>query len=64
MAEQFDPIPRLVRQALRLPRAEAVIAMRQLAEMPTIEPSVRIAARIALRHMLPRPAPAPEARDE
>lgn len=64
MAEQFSPIPRLVRQALKLPRNESLIAMRQLAEMPTIEPSVRIAARIALRHMLPRPKPAPEVRDE
>jgi hypothetical protein len=54
--EQFDPIPAIVRQALRLPRAEAVAAMRWLAEQPTMQPSVRIAARVALKHLLPKPA--------
>lgn len=64
MTEQFDPIPAIVRQALRLPRDEAIAAMRWLAEQPTMQPSVRIAARCALRHLLPRPAPAPEVTDE
>lgn len=60
MTEQYV-LPRLVAQALHLPRADAVPALRWLAEARHVQPSVRIAARIALKHLAPQPPrpPAP-----
>jgi hypothetical protein len=49
-------LPAEIIAALAARPAEAVAALRALAEEPTVRPSVRVAARVALKH-LTRPAP-------
>lgn len=48
-------LPAEIATALAGDRAEAVRVLRVLAEEPTIRPSVRVAARIALKTLAPKP---------